>query len=90
MTLAELLPAKALLRPDEVAGFFSVTVQTVYNWYNSGDLEGIALKGKTLRITRESVVRMVEDGMQYSAGLKVPESENRKKKSRRILDSGIR
>jgi len=46
------LPAKSLLRPDEVARFWSVSVKTIYRWIDIGILEAVK-KGGTLRITRE-------------------------------------
>lgn len=50
------LPEKTLLRPDEVAKFFSVSVQTVYNWHNEGKIEGYKTPGKPLRFLRQAIV----------------------------------
>jgi excisionase family DNA binding protein len=52
------IPDKQLLRPDEVARLFDVTLQTVYNWCEAGVLEGMKIGG-VLRITRESIVRKI-------------------------------
>jgi len=46
------LPAKSLLRPDEVAKFWSVSISTIYRWIDLGILPAIK-KGGTLRILRE-------------------------------------
>jgi len=46
------LPQKSLLRPDEVAAFWSVSVKTIYRWIDLGILEGVK-KGGTVRIPRE-------------------------------------
>ena len=46
------LPAKQLLRPDEVAAFWSVSVKTIYRWIDLGILEGVK-KGGTVRVPRE-------------------------------------
>jgi excisionase family DNA binding protein len=46
------LPAKQLLRPDEVAAFWSVSVKTIYRWIDLGILEAVK-KGGTVRIPRE-------------------------------------
>ena len=46
------LPAKSLLRPDEVAKIWKVSTKTIYRWIDIGVLEGVR-KGGTLRITRE-------------------------------------
>jgi excisionase family DNA binding protein len=46
------LPAKSLLRPDEVAEFWRVSTKTIYRWIDIGILEAVK-KGGTLRITRE-------------------------------------
>ena len=52
------LPQKSLLRPDEVARFLSVAPSTIYSWICTGQLEGVKLPGKTLRIRREEVERI--------------------------------
>jgi len=52
----ETLPNKELLRPDEVAKYFSVTRRTVYLWCENGYLEAVKIGG-TVRIKRESVIR---------------------------------
>ena len=46
------LPDKKLLRPDEVAAFWRVSVKTVYRWVEMGVMDGVK-KGGTLRIERE-------------------------------------
>jgi len=50
------LPNKELLRPDEVAEYFSVTQETIRNWCHKGILEA-RFPGGRLRITRESVIK---------------------------------
>jgi len=59
-TEPEDLPRKTYLRPDEVARFFSISLKTVYRWHHSGIIEGSRDRG-SLRISRDSVVRLVED-----------------------------
>ncbi len=54
------LPQKSLLRPDEVARFFSVSLKTIYRWHEMGLIEGTKLK-KVLRIYRDSVLRLVTE-----------------------------
>jgi len=49
------LPNKELLRPDEVARYFSVTERTVRLWCEHGHLESVKV-ARTMRVTRESVV----------------------------------
>lgn len=46
------LPNKSLLRPDEVAALWSVSVRTVYRWIDLGILEAVK-KGGTVRVPRE-------------------------------------
>jgi excisionase family DNA binding protein len=46
------LPAKQLLRPDEVAAFWSVSVKTIYRWIDMGILPAIK-KGGTIRVPRD-------------------------------------
>ncbi len=53
------LPNKALLRPDEVADYFSVDVRTVYLWIEEGVIQNaVKITKKTIRIPREEVIRM--------------------------------
>jgi excisionase family DNA binding protein len=46
------LPDKELLRPDEVARFWRVSVKTVYRWIDMGVMDGVK-KGGTVRVSRE-------------------------------------
>jgi excisionase family DNA binding protein len=46
------LPEKELLRPDEVAAFWSVSVKTIYRWIDLGIIPGVK-KGGTVRVPRE-------------------------------------
>ena len=50
------LPNKELLRPDEVAVYWSVAVSTVYSWIDQGIMDAIK-KGGTVRIPREEVLK---------------------------------
>ena len=54
------LPNKSLLRIDEVALFFGVHQRTVTRWLNEGTLEHVKPGGKTIRIFRESVVKLIK------------------------------
>jgi excisionase family DNA binding protein len=48
-----------LLRPDEVADYFSVDVRTVYLWIEEGVIQNaVKITKKTIRIPREEVIRM--------------------------------
>ena len=49
------LPDKELLRPDEVANYFSVTRKTVYLWIKKKHLEAYKID-KAIRITRKSIL----------------------------------
>lgn len=55
------LPQKDLLRPDEVARYFEVNRKTIIRWVNSGELQGINPGGKTLRILRVSVIKLMKN-----------------------------
>jgi len=58
----EELPKKVLLRPDEVADFWSVSVKTVYRWIDSGIL-GSVKKAGTIRIPRKEAEKIkIESG----------------------------
>lgn len=59
MVQAVNLPEKSLLRPDEVAAYFSLSVRTIYNWIESEKLEAFKICG-TIRITKESVEKLLE------------------------------
>lgn len=52
------LPNKELLRPDEVAEYFSVSRSTVYFWIETGRLEAIKIGDKLIRISREALQGM--------------------------------
>lgn len=47
------LPDKVLLRPDEVAKHWQVSVSTIYRWIDTGIMEAVK-KGGTVRIPYES------------------------------------
>lgn len=51
------LPEKELLRPDEVAKYFSIHRATVYRWIETERLTAIKV-GRLTRITRESVLQI--------------------------------
>jgi len=50
------LPEKVLYTPQEVATYFSVTLQTIYNWIYSGKLESVKIAGTVIRIPQDSVL----------------------------------
>ena len=52
------LPDRPLLRVGEVAHFFSVPPKEIYEWYNSGILEGKKQKG-VIKISRTSVIDFI-------------------------------
>ena len=54
------LPNKELLRPDEVAAYFSVTVRTVRRWIQEGRIKGKKVAGQ-LRIPRREAIRIQKD-----------------------------
>jgi excisionase family DNA binding protein len=54
------LPEKTLLRPCEVAVFFSVSIRTIYEWVEGGRLEAHSPSDRTMRIYRESVVKLAK------------------------------
>jgi excisionase family DNA binding protein len=49
------LPDKELLRPDEVAAYYSVNVRTVLGWVATGKLEAIKIAGGVLSIPRTAI-----------------------------------
>ena len=59
------LPAKTLLRVDEVSVFFNVSAKTVYNWCEMGLIKACNPSGGTLRIFRESIIELMEKSIKY-------------------------
>lgn len=57
------LPAKTLLRVDEVAKFFDVSTKTVYTWCEIGIIKSCNPNGGALRIFREGLIEMMEKSM---------------------------
>jgi len=58
------LPKRELLRPDEVARYYSVTVRTVRNWIYDGKITAVKIARNVIRVHRSSLVKMgrpVED-----------------------------
>lgn len=49
------LPDKELLRPDEVAAYYSVKVKTVRGWIATGKLDAIKIAGGLLRVPRTAI-----------------------------------
>jgi len=55
------LPNKDLLRPDEVAAYFSLSVRTIYGWIDAGKLGAVRIGPfHVLRIPKENVNEMVK------------------------------
>lgn len=55
------LPNKELLRVDEVAVYFQLTVKTIYKWIDEGKLEAIQIEGsRVLRIPRKNVLEIIQ------------------------------
>lgn len=59
------LPDKELLRPDEVAKYFSMSVKTVYGWIAEGKLIAVKIGDtKAIRIPRENVKSILKPAIQ--------------------------
>jgi excisionase family DNA binding protein len=54
------LPEKKWFRPDEVATLLGVSVRTVRNWYESGELPGAKLGKRLIRFARPVLIEFVE------------------------------
>lgn len=66
--LGKLPDLKQLFRKDECATIFAVSVDTIQNWIDCGDLDARLINSaldkperKHVRVTRESVVRLLND-----------------------------
>jgi len=63
---------KTLLTPAEASALFNVSVRTIYFWYRTGNIKGINVNGKCLRILSKSIREFVRsktgvDGKKGSA-----------------------
>jgi excisionase family DNA binding protein len=54
------LPLKTFLTSGEVARFLSVSLKTIHRWYHSGLIGGVKA-GRSLRIYRDSIVKLVDE-----------------------------
>ena len=52
------LPKRELLRPDEVAAYFSVSVKTIYRWIEEGKLQAVKVAGRLTRIERAAISKV--------------------------------
>ena len=50
------LPVRTLLRPSEASARFNIPLQTIYFWYRMGNIEGINVNGRCLRIFSRSLL----------------------------------
>jgi excisionase family DNA binding protein len=59
------LPKKDLLRPEEVAAYFSMSVKTLYGWIAEGKIEAVRIgPSRVLRITKEAVEKIIQPAIQ--------------------------
>ena len=61
-----LIPDKASLRPDEARAILGCSYQHIYDLIADGSLQALDIRGKfatkpALRITRESLVKFIEE-----------------------------
>jgi excisionase family DNA binding protein len=60
---SEAAPAlPAVLTADELAALLRVDRKTVYNLITRGDIPGVRRLGKTIRISRDAVLRWLSEG----------------------------
>ena len=55
MSYTSELPARTLLKPSEASAYFNVPLPTIYFWYRMGDIDGVKMNGKCLRIFSASL-----------------------------------
>jgi excisionase family DNA binding protein len=82
------LPDKDLLRPDEVADFFSVSKRVVYKWCEEGKLDSTLVGGSTLRVFRASVLKLIKQGKDLAS--EVAPKAAILRTGRRVLNKGVR
>ena len=64
---------KTLLTPAEASALSNVSLRTIYFWYRTGNIKGINVNGKCLRIFRKSICEFLRsskgvNGEEGSAG----------------------
>ena len=87
------IPNRQLLRVEEVADFLVINRATIYRWYEEDKLQGAKLNG-VLRIYRQSLVALIQNGNGKKAGHETIEEVEKKikeapAKTRRIISKGV-
>jgi len=68
------LPVRSLLKPSEVAARLNIPLSTIYFWYRMGNISGINVNGRCLRIFTRSLQEFLES--RISRGGQDPMSES--------------
>jgi excisionase family DNA binding protein len=55
------IPNRVLLRVDEVADIFRVSIQTIYNWKNNGTLPCVKKLGQPIRFRRDVIIQILAE-----------------------------
>lgn len=59
MESTNILPEKRTFTPKEVADFFGVTRQTIYNWFDDGTLKFLQIGPRIKRVRREDLLIII-------------------------------
>ncbi len=51
---------KTLLKPSEASAYFNIPLSTIYYWYQIGNIDGIKVNGRCLRIFSKSLQEFLE------------------------------
>lgn len=56
-----LIPDKLFFKPLDAAILLDVSVKTVYSWIDTGKLDAVRIAGRTVRIPRRALQKIIED-----------------------------
>ncbi len=71
------LPTRSLLRPSEASVRFNVPLSTIYFWYRMGNIVGINVNGKCLRIFSKSLQEFLESRISGGGENPMPSQEEK-------------
>jgi hypothetical protein len=68
------LPARTLLRPSEASARFNIPLSTIYLWYQMGNIDGVKVNERCLRIFSKSLQEFLGSRISHGENLISPET----------------